>query len=209
MIVQPSEHRNALSVEISTSLAAVLPTLLPRLRCLFDLDARPDVIADHLSADPRLARVASQLPGLRVPGAVDGFEMAVRAILGQRISVPGATTLAGRLAASFGEPIETPFPTLKPDQSLPPNDWRWPIRSNWPRWASPRPRARAIIELARAVAARRIDLVPGADPDRHDSRVSSSFPASATGQRIASRCVPCDGPMPFRPPIWGCSRPPA
>ena len=51
--------------------------------------------------DPRLARVASRLPGLRVPGAVDGFEMAVRAILGQRISVPGATTLAGRLAAQL------------------------------------------------------------------------------------------------------------
>ena len=110
--VEPSARRNALSVEISTSLAAVLPTLLPRLRCLFDLDARPDVIAAHLSADPRLARAASQLPGLRVPGSVDGFEMAVRAILGQRISVPGATTLAGRLAAAFGEPIETPFPML-------------------------------------------------------------------------------------------------
>ncbi len=110
--VEPAARGNTLAVEISTSLAAVLPTLMPRLRCLFDLDARPDVIAAHLSADPRLARVASRLPGLRVPGSVDGFEMAVRAILGQRISVPGATTLAGRLATAFGEPIETPFRML-------------------------------------------------------------------------------------------------
>ncbi len=162
--VQPSERRNALTVEISTSLAAVLPTLLPRLRCLFDLDARPDVIADHLSADPRLARVASQLPGLRLPGAVDGFEMAVRAILGQRISVPSATTLAGRLAASFGEPIETPFPTLK---LVSPSAERLAVTDpvELAALGIADPRARAITELARAVAARRVDLVPGADPD--------------------------------------------
>ncbi len=162
--VQPSDRHNALSVEISTSLAAVLPTLLPRLRCLFDLDARPDVIAAHLSADPRLARVASRLPGLRVPGSIDGFEMAVRAILGQRISVPGATTLAGRLALTLGEPVETPFPMLN---RLSPSADRL-AQADPDELASlgiAAPRARAIVELARAVVDRRIDLAPGADPD--------------------------------------------
>ena len=162
--VEPSARRNALAVEISTPLAAVLPTLLPRLRCLFDLDARPDVIAAHLSADPRLARAASLLPGLRVPGSVDGFEMAVRAILGQRISVPGATTLAGRLAAVFGEPIETPFPMLN---RLSPRPERLAMAepSELVSLGIAAPRARAIAALARVVVDRRIELVPGADPE--------------------------------------------
>ena len=108
----PVAGRNLLAVEVSTSLAAVLPALLFRLRCLFDLDARPEVIAAQLGGDPRMAATISQVPGLRVPGCVDGFELAVRAILGQRISVVAASTLAGRLAATFGEPIETPYPLL-------------------------------------------------------------------------------------------------
>jgi AraC family transcriptional regulator of adaptative response / DNA-3-methyladenine glycosylase II len=162
--VEPSARRHALAVEISTSLACVLPTLLPRLRCLFDLDARPDVIADHLSADPRLARAASRLPGLRVPGSVDGFETAVRAILGQRISVPGATTLAGRLAAGFGEPIETPLPMLN---KVSPTAARLATAevTELVGLGIAAPRARAIVELARAVVGRRIELVPGSDPD--------------------------------------------
>ena len=162
--VEPSARRNALAVEISTSLAAVLPMLLPRLRCLFDLDARPDVIAAHLSADARLARVAGQLPGLRLPGAFDGFEMAVRAIVGQRISVPGATTLAGRLAAACGELIETPFPMLN---LVSPRPERLALADPGELAALgiAAPRARAIVELARAVVERRIELVPGADPD--------------------------------------------
>ena len=70
------------------------------------------MIASHLAADARLARVADRCAGLRVPGAFDGFELVVRAILGQRVSVRAATTLAGRLAARLGEPIETPFAGL-------------------------------------------------------------------------------------------------
>ncbi len=122
------------------------------------------MIAAHLSADPRLATVASELPGLRVPGSIDGFEMAVRAILGQRISVPGATTLAGRLAAACGEPIETPFPLLN---LVSPGPERLALAEPGELVALgiAAPRARAIVELARAVVERRIELVPGADPD--------------------------------------------
>ena len=59
-----------------------------------------------------LARVVRRLPGLRVPGAFDGFELAVRAVLGQQVSVRAATTLAGRWAETFGAAIATPFPQL-------------------------------------------------------------------------------------------------
>src|SRR5262249_54821967 len=60
----------------------------------------------HLMRDPRLANLLEQAPGLRVAGCWDGFEIAVRAILGQQVSVKGASTLAGRLAKQFGEPVQ-------------------------------------------------------------------------------------------------------
>jgi AraC family transcriptional regulator of adaptative response / DNA-3-methyladenine glycosylase II len=78
-------------------------SLAARVRRLFDLDADPGAIAAHLGRDPRLR--PHLRPGLRVPGAWDGFELAVRAVLGQQVSVAGATTLAGRLVARFGEPL--------------------------------------------------------------------------------------------------------
>jgi AraC family transcriptional regulator of adaptative response / DNA-3-methyladenine glycosylase II len=99
-----------------------------------------------------------------VPGCVDGFEMAVRAILGQRISVPAATTLAGRLAAAFGEPIETPFSSLS-RLSPTPERLAQAESEELVSLGIAAPRARAIRELARAVADRLIVLEPGADPD--------------------------------------------
>ena len=102
---EPGEH--ALIVESTPSLAAVMPTLLDRLRDLFDLRARPDLIAAHFATDPVLASAIAARPGLRVPGAFDGFELAARAILGQQITVKAATTIARRFAAAFGEPIRT------------------------------------------------------------------------------------------------------
>ena len=74
-------------------------------RRLFDLDADPRPIAAQLARDPRLAASLARRPGLRVPGAWDPFEVAVRIVLGQQVTVRGATTLAGRLAARFGEPL--------------------------------------------------------------------------------------------------------
>jgi len=85
-----------------------LSVIAGRLRHLFDLDADPELIAAQLGRDPALA---SRLPvhsGLRVPGAWDAFELAVRAILGQQVSVAAASTLAGRLAATFGEQLSRP-----------------------------------------------------------------------------------------------------
>ncbi|WP_019903853.1 AlkA N-terminal domain-containing protein [Methylobacterium sp. 77] len=84
---------------------AIVPQILARLRPMFDLDADPVVIAAALSRDPDLARLVAERPGLRVPGAWNGFELAVRAILGQQVSVNAATRLAGRLVSAFGEPL--------------------------------------------------------------------------------------------------------
>ncbi|UMY18804.1 DNA-3-methyladenine glycosylase 2 family protein [Methylobacterium organophilum] len=72
---------------------------------LFDLDADPEEIGTALSADPFMAGLVAARPGMRVPGAWDGFELAVRAILGQQVSVAAATRLAGRLVAVFGTPL--------------------------------------------------------------------------------------------------------
>lgn len=111
--------KNALQVEFTHSLNPVLPVLLRRLKNLFDLSARPDVIAEHLSQDPLLRPSLLAHPGLRVPGAFDGFEMAVRAVLGQQITVKAAATLGGRFTTAFGEEIVTPFAELTHLSPLP------------------------------------------------------------------------------------------
>jgi len=110
--VTQSPKHHTLRVEFTHSLAPVLPALLGRVRALFDLDARPDVIAKRLRRDVHLARAVNGNPGLRVPGAFNGFEMGLRAILGQQITVKGATTIAGRFVEAFGEPIVTSVPEL-------------------------------------------------------------------------------------------------
>ncbi len=110
--VTQSKTRNALMVEFTHTLTPVLPALLTRVRALFDVDARPDLIAKHLKKDARLTAVVKANPGLRVPGAFNGFEMGVRAILGQQVTVKGATTVACRFVDAFGDPIVTPFAKL-------------------------------------------------------------------------------------------------
>jgi len=93
---------------ISVDRLPALAAIAARLRQLFDLDADPEPIAAHLGRDPALARRLAAHRGLRVPGAWDGFELAVRATLGQQVSVSAASTLAGRLATTFGERLSTP-----------------------------------------------------------------------------------------------------
>jgi len=110
--VSPGKKANALSVEVSPSLAPVIGAVIVRVKRLFDLGAVPDAVSALLSQDPLLAKVVHRIPGLRVAGAFDGFELAVRAILGQQVSVKGATTLAGRWAHAFGIPIATPYLSL-------------------------------------------------------------------------------------------------
>jgi AraC family transcriptional regulator of adaptative response / DNA-3-methyladenine glycosylase II len=110
--VTKSRKKDALVVEFPHTLTPVLPALLRRLRALFDLNARPDVIAAHLGRDGRLKAAVRANPGLRVPGAFNGFEMGLRAVLGQQVTVKAATTIACRFVDTFGAPIATPFHEL-------------------------------------------------------------------------------------------------
>lgn len=100
--VSLAESGHALEVRISFPEPRWLFLIIERVRRIFDLGAEPGEIAAHLRADPLLAERIDSMPGLRVPGCWDGFELAVRAILGQQVSVTAARTLAGRLVQSFG-----------------------------------------------------------------------------------------------------------
>jgi AraC family transcriptional regulator of adaptative response / DNA-3-methyladenine glycosylase II len=187
--VEPRSGRNALAVELATSLMPALPEVLVRLKSLFDLNARPDVIASHLALDARLSNIAAGCPGLRVPGAFDGFELTVRAILGQRVSVPAATTLARRLAVRFGEPIETPFPGLC---RLSPSPSRLAAaeESELTALGIAAPRAAGIRTIAQAVSRRQISLQPGPDPEAVTRALQEiSGIGDWTGQYIAMRAL--------------------
>jgi AraC family transcriptional regulator of adaptative response / DNA-3-methyladenine glycosylase II len=163
--VAPVAGRNLLAVELSTDLTPVLASVLSRLRNLLDLDARPDVIMGHLRAEPKLAPLVARVRGLRVSGAFDGLELAVRAILGQQVSVRAASTLAGRLATRFGESIETPFACLN---RLTPTAQRLAAArpAELVKLGITRPRCESILAVARAVARREIDLAPGPNPQQ-------------------------------------------
>ncbi|NZA27583.1 DNA-3-methyladenine glycosylase 2 family protein [Luteimonas sp. SJ-92] len=101
------EH--ALELELHGGRPATLLALVGRLRRMFDLDADPDTIADALRADPRLRPLLRRRPGLRIPSGWDGFEIAVRAVIGQQVSVAAARTLTARLAQRFGTPLPEAF----------------------------------------------------------------------------------------------------
>lgn len=98
-------ERESLAVTIRFPKVISLPAIVSRVRRLFDLGADIETIDQHLSRDPLLAPLVAQRPGLRAPGGWDGFELAVRAILGQQISVPAASRLAGQIVALYGTPL--------------------------------------------------------------------------------------------------------
>ena len=162
--VRHLEAKRALLVELTHSLMPVLPVLLGRLRNIFDLSARPDIISAHLMRDPRIAETVAQTPGMRVPGAFDGFELAVRAILGQQVTVKAATTLAGRFANAFGDEIATPHDGLT---HLAPTAICIAGRcvDDVASLGVVRSRARSIIALADEVASGRLVLDAGVDPE--------------------------------------------
>jgi len=154
--VRPSTNKAALRVSVSASLAKVLPPVLSRVKALMDLACHPAEVTRALDA---LGRAH---PGLRVPGAFDGFEVAVRAILGQLISVPAARTLAGRFAAAFGDPLVTPFEGLT--TAFPTAERVADARpARVAKLGMPAARARSVIALARAVADGALELMPNAD----------------------------------------------
>lgn len=152
----------ALEVEVSPGLAPAIGAVIARVKRQFDLGAAPDAVGALLSQDRLLAPAVARLPGLRVPGAFDGFELAVRAVLGQQVSVRCATTLAGRWAGAFGEEIATPWPELG---RLAPDAHRMCGVSAAQLCALGviGARARCLEALARAVVERRVLLSHAAD----------------------------------------------
>jgi AraC family transcriptional regulator, regulatory protein of adaptative response / DNA-3-methyladenine glycosylase II len=142
----------ALQLQIPLQCAVPLADVLPRVRRVFDLDADACVIDGHLRDDERLAPVVAEHPGLRVPGAWDGFETAVRAILGQQVSVDRATALARVLLERYGSRI------LQSPEAL--------ARVNPAEIGMPGRRGEAVRRLSAAVAAGRLDLSEGADSAR-------------------------------------------
>jgi AraC family transcriptional regulator of adaptative response / DNA-3-methyladenine glycosylase II len=116
----PAPSATPAVVEVSRPAAGVVPVRLDlaeladlgpvvaRVRRWLDLDADPRAVDEALAADPGLALMVRERPGMRVPGTVDGFELAVRAVVGQQVSVAGAQTLLGRLVAAVGEGVGIP-----------------------------------------------------------------------------------------------------
>jgi AraC family transcriptional regulator of adaptative response / DNA-3-methyladenine glycosylase II len=181
--VRPARGLPALEVKLDAALLKVLPQVLARVRRLFDLSCHPAEIARALGP------LAERNPGLRVPGAFDGFESAVRAILGQQITVKAARTLAGRFVRRFGDEVATPFPALVTVFPSP------------QRIAGLEPpaiaelgivgaRARSIIALARALVDGSLRLEPDADVDA-TLAVLRSLPGIGewTAQYVAMRAL--------------------
>ncbi len=160
--VGPAQQDHAVMLRVPARFSRHLMGIVERVRRSFDLAADPAEIQLQLGRDPMLRKIMSAHTGLRVPGAWDGFETAVRAILGQQVSVAGATTLAGRLARQWGEKLDDPrgevvrtFP--RPERLA---------RVDLTRLGVVRTRARAIRTLSREVAAGRIQLDASADVDQ-------------------------------------------
>jgi DNA-3-methyladenine glycosylase II len=103
--VEALSDQPAIQLTVSSSLHESWSELIPRVRRMFDLDCQPTVIAQHLSRDPLLRQLVARHPGLRLPTAWDPFEQAVRAIVGQQVTVKAAVTITNRLIARLGHDL--------------------------------------------------------------------------------------------------------
>ena len=149
--------RHQVLLQTSDSLYPVLPLVIRRVRAMLDLDADPAAINAVLHHD------FPEGDGLRVPGAFDGFELAVRAVLGQQITVAAARTLGQRLVAHLGAPIATPWPDGLNRLFPTPAVLAAADGDMLGRLGIVRQRQEAIVALARAVDAGTLTLHPGAD----------------------------------------------
>jgi AraC family transcriptional regulator of adaptative response / DNA-3-methyladenine glycosylase II len=152
----------ALNLEISPHLSMHVGAIIARVKRLFDLGSAPAAVSDLLRQDGILRDTVERIPGLRVAGAFDGFELAVRTVLGQQISIKGASTVAGRWAAALGAPVATPYLELN---RLAPKaaDMAGRQLGEIAALGMVGSRANCLIELAKAVADRRVNLSPASD----------------------------------------------
>jgi AraC family transcriptional regulator of adaptative response / DNA-3-methyladenine glycosylase II len=161
--VSAPANERALVVRAGDAEAEHWLALAERVRAVFDLRADPAEIARQLGADPLLRERLRRRPGVRVPGAWDPFEIAVRIVLGQQVTVAGATRLAGRLAGRFGERVSE----VAEDPGAPTHLFPEPdalAAAPLEEIGLTRQRAGALRALAAAVAGGQLSLVPGADP---------------------------------------------
>jgi AraC family transcriptional regulator of adaptative response / DNA-3-methyladenine glycosylase II len=179
-----------------------LTAAVQRCRRLLDLDADPAAPAEHLGSDPLLAPLVRAAPGLRLPGAVDGAELAVRAVLGQQVSVRGARTAAARLTRALGEPLPAPdgglthlFPTPAAIAAADPDALP----------GGPERRRRTLGELARLLAEGKLAIDPGSDREALRAQLLA-LPGIGpwTAEYIAMRAL-CD-PDAFLPTDLGVRR---
>ncbi len=149
-----------LALTLSENLAAHLRPLVAQVRGAFDLDAEMCAVDAHLALDPELRQDVKREPGVRLPGALDGFECAIRAVLGQQITVAGARTLTERLVQKFGAPTasESALTHAFPDVAALANAGVVHIAGI----GLPRKRAETLYALARAAAAGKLGLGRGA-----------------------------------------------
>ncbi len=176
-------EKQALMLEVSDGLLKVLPSVMRRVRTLFDLDADPAPINEALQNDFPTGN------GLRVPGCFDGFELAVRAVLGQQVTVAAARTLAARVIQQWGDPISTPDPAIH--RLFPtPQAMAQADENVLGSLGIVRQRQIALKALAQAVLSGHIDLSPsGVAPDTLQGLQSLPGIGPWTAQYIAMRAL--------------------
>ena len=177
--VRPDPRRPVMRVMASFSLAQVIPAVLARIKHLLDLSCSPVQIGEALG----------HRPGLRVPGAFDGFEIAVRAILGQQVSVAAARTLACRIAHAFGTPVDSPFEGLCRAFPLATRIADLEMEDLAQLGVLPS-RARTILALAKTLAEGSMVLEPGVNVDETINQLQSIAGIGQwTAQYIAMRAL--------------------
>ncbi|WP_426750856.1 AlkA N-terminal domain-containing protein [Myxococcus sp. Y35] len=187
--VVPAPGRDGLLATLRLPDVQALPSVVAQVRRVFDVGADTEVIGAHLSRDARLAPLVARRPGLRAPGGWDGFELAVRAVLGQQVTVAAARNLGSRLVAEYGEPAR---PEATGDSRLT-RTFPRPERlahEDLRRLGMPAARARTLTSLAAAAAADPRLFQPGASLEDTVARFKR-IPGIGdwTAQYIALRAV--------------------
>lgn len=191
IVIRRKPEKNTLSIRLSNSLAPVFLSVVARCKRLMDTQADPKVIA------ATLGDLAKGREGLRVPGAFNGFELALRAILGQQVSVKAASTLNGRIAKKFGVPIETPYPAL--DRLAPTAAALAALEpDDFSGLGITGARINSIIALSRAVANGSLSLEPGQDVEQTAAKLKA-LPGFGdwTAQYIAMRALAWPDAFPY------------
>lgn len=170
--IRPGREEGRLKLTLDGVTTAALYPSVQRARDLLDLDAPVADIVESLGDDPLLSDRLKACPGIRVPGTWDGFELAVRTILGQQVSVAAASTMAGRIAATFGDPLNA---AQGPESDRPSRLFPTPrqlVSAPLERIGVVRTRAAAIRALSHAVVQGDIDFDAAQDPDRFARRLT-------------------------------------